>query len=136
MSDEAPTESIRESPVHLCIASVPPQDGVIGKGQDLLQDLFGVCSVVQNLFLATRAEGLGVTWVAMPRAESLRPILGIPSSVMPLAYLCLGYPGPTAQTPGREIDLDVREAIYFDNWGVGEAGEALLRRLQDRRALE
>jgi 5,6-dimethylbenzimidazole synthase len=48
-------------------------------------------STAQNLWLAARAEGVGVGWVSILSPEALRSILRIPAHIVPVAYLCLGY---------------------------------------------
>ena len=53
-------------------------------------DLYSTVCAVQNLWLAARAEGVGVGWVSIIDPDDLREILGLPESVVPVAYLCLG----------------------------------------------
>ena len=50
-------------------------------------DLYSTSTVcaVQNLWLAARAEGIGVGWVSIPRQQNLRDALGIPDSIEPIA---------------------------------------------------
>lgn len=128
-------ESVRQSPLHLCITFAPLGSGASLKAHGLLRDLFGICGAVQNLYLAARAEGLGVAWLEVPLPDSLRRILGIPVAVLPLAYLCLGYPGSSADACEAEPAINLAEAIYVNGWGMRDGGALLLRRLHDRRAL-
>ena len=52
--------------------------------------LYSVCLAIENPWLAATAEGLGVGWVNFYREEFLRELLGIPSQLRPVAWLCLG----------------------------------------------
>ena len=53
---------------------------------------WSACCAVQNLWLAARAEGVGVGWVSIVEPTVLRQELRLPPGVEPVAYLCLGYP--------------------------------------------
>jgi len=59
-----------------------------------------VCAI-QNLWLAARAEGVGVGWVSILEPDALRSVLGIPAHIEPVAYLCLGR--VTAWDPEPEL---------------------------------
>ena len=48
-----------------------------------------VCAI-QNLWLAARVEGLGVGWVSILEPAELRGLLGIPTRLAIVAYLCVG----------------------------------------------
>jgi 5,6-dimethylbenzimidazole synthase len=54
-------------------------------------DLYSSVCAVQNLWLAARAEGLGVGWVSIFNQPELQKALGIPANIVPIAYLCIGY---------------------------------------------
>ena len=54
-------------------------------------DLFSSVCAVQNFWLAARAEGLGVGWVSILHHDALKETLALPDSVVPIAYLCVGY---------------------------------------------
>jgi 5,6-dimethylbenzimidazole synthase len=87
-----------------------------------------VCLSIQNLWLAATAEGLGVGWVSFYREEFLQQLLGIPSRIRPVAWLCLGpvthlEPVPDLERHGwrRRRDLDL--ALHDDRW-AGQPGTA------------
>lgn len=135
--EEAPDfalEAVRQSPIHLCITFAPQRSGARLQAHDRFRDLFAICGAVQNLCLAARAEGLGVASLDAPLPDSLRRVLGIPVAVLPLAYLCLGYPGGAPDACPFEPAVDLSEAIYVNGWGMRDGGAPLLRRLRDRRA--
>jgi 5,6-dimethylbenzimidazole synthase len=76
---------------------------------------------VQNLWLAARAEGLGVGWVSILKTAWLRELLGIPPHVAPVAYLCLGYPQrfedqPLLQTVRWRSRLPLEAVVSNERW--------------------
>ena len=54
-------------------------------------DLASAACAIQNLWLAARAEGLGMGWVSLFEPEALRELLRQPTGSRPIAILCLGY---------------------------------------------
>ena len=63
----------------------------------------------QNLMLSAHARGLGTCWVGSPMlwlsAPEVRTELQIPSALMPVAVLCLGYPAAIPEAVNRERPL-------------------------------
>lgn len=97
-------EGIVEAPVGVCVCCDPGDPGVevLGRGTIPQTDVYSTACAVQNLWLAARAEGLGVGWVSFYRPPDLRAVLGIPQRVEPLAYLCVGWPDERPVRPGLE----------------------------------
>jgi 5,6-dimethylbenzimidazole synthase len=122
-------EGILEAPVNLCITCDPTRAGVVlGRNSAPETDLYSTCCAVQNLWLAARAEGIGVGWVSILKQPQLRQILGIPAHVMPVAYLCLGYPvefpsKPMLETVGWRERMPLDQLLHFDGWGAGAEAE-------------
>src|SRR5690349_626265 len=85
-------EGILESPLNLCVTCDRTRGGphVLGRNTIIETDLFSVCLAVQNLWLAARAENLGVGWVSILDPVELAQFLGLPAHVHAVAYLCLG----------------------------------------------
>jgi 5,6-dimethylbenzimidazole synthase len=54
-------------------------------------DMASVSCAIQNLWLAARAEGIGMGWVSLFDPMRLAHLLNIPSGAKPIAILCLGY---------------------------------------------
>ena len=54
-------------------------------------DVASLSCAIQNLWLAARAEGIGMGWVSMFEPEALKTLLKMPDDAKPLAVLCLGY---------------------------------------------
>ncbi|MCE9574306.1 MAG: cob(I)yrinic acid a,c-diamide adenosyltransferase [Deltaproteobacteria bacterium] len=83
---------------------------------------YSTCGAIQNLWLAARAEGIGVGWVSILEPQALRAILGIPARVAPIAYLCLGHVDsfpdrPTLETAGWLPRLPLGELVFGGAWG-------------------
>jgi 5,6-dimethylbenzimidazole synthase len=72
-------------------------------------DLASVSCAIQNLWLAARAEGLGVGWVSIFDPVRLGQLLGMPDEAEPVAILCLG---PVPEFPDRP-------ALEIDRWAFG-----------------
>jgi 5,6-dimethylbenzimidazole synthase len=77
---------------------------------------------VENLWLAARAEGIGVGWVSILNNEDLKCILQLPPPILPVAYLCLGYVDsfgdePELQKVGWARRLPLANLVYYEQWG-------------------
>lgn len=126
-------EGIVESPINLCITCDRGRGGehVLGRNTMLDADLFSACLAVQNLWLAARAEGIGVGWVSILEPRELARVLGLPEGVEPLAYLCLGYVSqflerPELETRGWRSRLPLQDLVHANVWG-GEVQDPALR---------
>jgi nicotinate-nucleotide--dimethylbenzimidazole phosphoribosyltransferase len=97
-------EGIVEAPLGICVCCDPgdPRVEVLGRGTIRETDVYSTACAVENLWLAARAEGLGVGWVSFYRPEDMRALLGIPPRVEPIAYLCVGWPDERPVRPGLE----------------------------------
>jgi 5,6-dimethylbenzimidazole synthase len=86
-------EGILESDINICVTYDPERFGPFILGRTSIPETgeYSVCCAIQNLWLAARAEGIGVGWVSILSIEDLRKILAIPNHVKLTAYLCLGY---------------------------------------------
>ena len=117
-------EGITDAPVNLCITCDRTRGGpvVLGRTHDRDTDLYSTACAVQNLWLAARAEGVGVGWVSIIRDTDLRRILNLPDHVVPVAYLCLGhvrqlYDQPELQARGWTARHPLEQMIFHDGWG-------------------
>jgi 5,6-dimethylbenzimidazole synthase len=121
-------EGIVEAPVNLCITCdrTRADETPLGRWHNPEMDLYSTVCAVQNLWLAARAEGIGMGWVSILAKKELRALLGIPVQVMPIAYLCLGYvPNfarkPELETKGWRQRLPLGDLICSETWaGDGE----------------
>jgi 5,6-dimethylbenzimidazole synthase len=116
-------EGIVESPLNVCITCDRGRGGhVLGRNSIIDTDLYSTCCAVQNLWLAARAEGVGVGWVSILDPEKLAEILHLPSAVVPVAYLCVGYPQqftprPMLEEVGWRERLPLGEVVFDEQWG-------------------
>jgi len=124
-------EGIMEAPVNLCVTCDRTRSGpnVLGRNTVFDTDLYSTACAIQNLWLAARVEGIGVGWVSIIRNEDLRTIFEIPEHVLPLAYLCVGYPKefldePELQRKGWAERLPIDELLYQERWGARSAADA------------
>jgi 5,6-dimethylbenzimidazole synthase len=72
-------------------------------------DLASVSCAIQNMWLAARAEGLGMGWVSIFEPQPLAELLGMPDGAEPVAILCLG---PVPEFPDRPV-------LEIEHWTVG-----------------
>jgi len=117
-------EGIEEAPVNLCVTCSRQRGGrhVLGRSTVRDTDLYSTCCAIQNLWLAARAEGIGVGWVSILDHPALKRVLDIPKPVTILAYLCLGYVSdfsslPDLEAAGWRARLPVDQLIHYESWG-------------------
>lgn len=123
-------EGIIESPINICITCDRSRTGpvVIGRTAIKTMDLYSSVCAVQNLWLAARAEGLGVGWVSIIKQQALQEALAIPKQIVPIAYLCIGYVShfydkPELETAGWLKRMPLEELVYFDQWKNSKTAE-------------
>lgn len=123
-------QGILESPLNLCITCDRSRSGpvVLGRTHIPSMDLYSSVCAVQNLWLAARAEGLGVGWVSIFHESALQDALGIPREIVPIAYLCIGYVSefkdrPELEQAGWLPRLPIKDLLYFDQWGAADFGQ-------------
>ncbi len=139
-------EGILDAPVNLCITCDRDRAGpvVLGRTHIPEMDLYSTVCAVQNLWLAARAEGIGVGWVSIVNEDQLKHELGLPDRVVPIAYLCIGYVSefldkPELETAGWRKRLALDELIKFEHWNGEPAGtqdnELLQQANRDQQAV-
>ena len=135
-------EGILESPVGICITCDRERTGpvVVGRTHMKTMDLYSSVCAVQNLWLAARAEGLGVGWVSIFNQSELQEALGIPKGITPIAYLCVGYVShfhakPELESAGWLPRLPMEDLVYFDQWGQRDDDQALIGHLKRDQAI-
>lgn len=126
-------EGILESPLNIVVTCSRSRGGphVLGRNTVLDADLFSACLAVQNLWLAARAEGIGVGWVSILDERCLADVLHLPADVYPLAYLCVGYVSefltePELQTRGWRSRLPLEDLLHHNFWGESDNIGALI----------
>ncbi|WP_437332288.1 5,6-dimethylbenzimidazole synthase [Sorangium sp. So ce394] len=84
-------------------------------------DVASVAAAIQNLWLAARAEGLGVGWVSLFEPDRLAALLGMPPGSRPLAILCVGhveefYGRPMLEACGWAARRPLSELVAENVW--------------------
>ena len=117
-------EGILECALNICITCDRTRFGTVGLGRTHQpdMDLFSTVCAVQNLWLAARAEGVGVGWVSIIKPEALKSTLNIPDHIVPIAYLCVGYTEmfakePELKTAGWQNEIPLSDFIFYNQWG-------------------
>jgi nicotinate-nucleotide--dimethylbenzimidazole phosphoribosyltransferase len=116
-------EGIVEAPLGICVCCDHGRDDeeVLGRGTIPETDVYSTACAIENMWLAARAEGLGMGWVSFYRPHDLQDVLGIPSRVDPIAYLCVGWPDERPVRPGLESAgwaerLPSTSVVMYERW--------------------
>jgi 5,6-dimethylbenzimidazole synthase len=112
-------EGLEDAPVHLAVFADEATEAGSGLGrQTMPQTLrYSVVAAVQTLWLAARAEGLGLGWISILEPETLCSVLEVPESWTLIAYLCIGRPveehlDPELERYHWQERLDARSLIF------------------------
>lgn len=115
-------EGIRDC-AELLVAALAPDDGTVFGRRTLPQEtaLASVACAIQNLWLAARAENLGLGWVSLFDPAALAALLHLPPGARPVAILCLGpvaafYPRPMLEQTGWRQGRPLADLVYDDRW--------------------
>jgi 5,6-dimethylbenzimidazole synthase len=116
-------EGILEAPQNLCIVCNPECERGHRLGRHSMPEtaIYSAVCAVQNLWLAARAEGVGVGWVSILDEEALQNVLHIPANIVPVAYLCLGYVDhfeaePDLERAGWEHRIPLDQVLGFERY--------------------
>ena len=116
-------EGVVEAPLGICVCCDHGRAGaeILGRGTIPDTDVYSAACAIENLWLAARAEGLGVGWVSFYRPADLRALLGVPDRVDPIAYLCLGWPDerpvrPSLEAAGWSARLPLDAVLMHERW--------------------
>ncbi|KGJ93833.1 5,6-dimethylbenzimidazole synthase [Colwellia psychrerythraea] len=116
-------EGILEAPLGICVTCDRERNGpvVIGRTIKHEMDLYSTVCAIQNMWLAARAENIGLGWVSIIHDDILRDALDIPSNIEIIAYLCLGYVSEFQDKPELEefgwlAREDISQLIHKEKW--------------------
>jgi nicotinate-nucleotide--dimethylbenzimidazole phosphoribosyltransferase len=117
-------QGVLDAPLGICVTCDTRRGGPHVLGRDSIRetDVYSTCLAVQNLWLAARAEGVGVGWVSIVDNDELAAELALPDGVIPVAFLCVGYPVEFPATPMLEATgwrdrEELARLVHFDGWG-------------------
>ncbi len=97
-------EGLAQAPVHLVVCADEATDVGHGLGRQTMPETirYSVVAAIQTLWLAARAEGLGVGWVSILDPAAVHNTLDLPSHWTFIAYLCIGWPEEEHDDPELE----------------------------------
>ena len=106
------------------VVALPPgrESHVFGRRTLPEMDLASAACAIQNLWLAARAEGLGMGWVSIFCPVKLARLLAMPEGSKPIAVLCLGpvqafYDQPMLQAENWARRAALPDLVFDDGWG-------------------
>ena len=106
------------------VVAMPPgrEHHIFGRRTLPEMDLASAACAIQNMWLAARAEGLGMGWVSMFEPLQLARLLGMPEGSQPIAILCLGpvdafYDQPMLQAEKWASRAELTDMLFEDAWG-------------------
>lgn len=117
-------EGIRDCAELLVVALMDGREAhVFGRRTLPEMDLSSLACAIQNLWLAARAEGLGMGWVSLFEPQILADLLNMPTGSKPLAVLCLGpvtefYEAPMLVQQGWAEPRPLSELLFENQWGT------------------
>jgi len=125
-------EAIEAAPVGIVVTCDPTRGGrhTLGRHTQPSTAAASVATAIQNLWLAARAEGLGVGWVSFFAPGEPETTLGLPAHLEVVAYLCLGYvesfgDEPELAAAGWARRRPLGWAVHWEEFGRrGLPGEA------------
>lgn len=90
----------------LLVAALPDkrERHIFGRRTLPEMDLASAACAIQNLWLAARAEGLGLGWVSLFDPDALAQLLNMPAGSRPIAILCLGHVAEFYPKPMLELE--------------------------------
>lgn len=135
-------EAILDTPVNIVVTCDATRGGrhVLGRHAQPQVAAYSTACAVQNLWLAARAEGLGVGWVSFFAERELAATLGLPPHLDVVAYLCVGHvtefpPAPELVLSGWAQRRPLAWAVHDGQWGRrGLPGQPPARLLADTQA--
>ncbi|MFD5102667.1 nicotinate-nucleotide--dimethylbenzimidazole phosphoribosyltransferase, partial [Streptomyces albidochromogenes] len=135
---ELKIEAILDTPVNIVVTADPTRGGrhTLGRHTQPQMAPYSSALAVENLWLAARAEGLGVGWVSFFDEREMVRALGLPEHLEVVAYLCVGYVDEFPQEPElmqagwskrRPLSWVVHEETYGRRALPGEEPHDLLQ---------
>lgn len=102
----------------LLVVALPPgrEKHIFGRRTLPEMDLASAACAIQNMWLAARAEGLGMGWVSLFEPDDVREILKLPTGSQPIAILCLGHVEKFYEQP----------MLVMENWAEEKPLEDML----------
>ena len=136
-------EGILDSAVNVCVTVDlrPADEAVLGTTAQPESLRWSTSCAVQNLWLAARAENIGVGWVSIVEPTVLRRELGLPAGIEPVAYLCVGEPTefrdrPLLEESGWRPRRPVEDAIHDEQFRGSHQPSAVSHQPEPNNGIE
>ena len=93
-----------DAPLQLAVFTDQETDQGRRLGRETMPETltYSTVAAVHTLWLAARADGIGVGWVSILETDSLNETLDVPAAWRFVAYLCVGYPRDVENRPSLE----------------------------------
>ncbi|MFH1974843.1 MAG: nitroreductase family protein [Pseudomonadota bacterium] len=118
--DHFSTDFVLNVPILIVVCADPDKtkQGEPGNGQHVLSTRMAI----QNLMLAAYGEDLGTVWITRYNKAKIRTIFNIPSNIVPLGVIPLGYPEHVPEKSafaeaGWVPDEALKDHVYTEQWG-------------------
>jgi 5,6-dimethylbenzimidazole synthase len=116
-------QGILTAPLNLCVVCDSESSRGHSLGRHTMPEtaLYSSVCAIQNLWLAARAEGVGLGWVSILDPDRIKSLLKIPPSIAFVGYFCMGYvdrfaPEPELESVGWERRLLLREVLRSETF--------------------
>ncbi|WP_081072094.1 5,6-dimethylbenzimidazole synthase [Burkholderia cepacia] len=115
-------EGVRECGELLVVALADGRERhVFGRRTLPEMDLASAACAIQNMWLAARAEGLGMGWVSLFDVDALRALLRMPDGAKPIAVLCVGhvdafYAKPMLEQERWAARMPIEACLFENGW--------------------
>ncbi|XSC42910.1 5,6-dimethylbenzimidazole synthase [Bradyrhizobium sp. RDT10] len=95
---------LEEAPGHLAVFAEKASDIGYGLGRATMPETveYSVAAAICSMWLAARAEGIGLGWVSILNPARIHEILEVSESWKLIGYLCVGYPQAEFDRPELE----------------------------------
>ncbi|MDR7244461.1 MULTISPECIES: 5,6-dimethylbenzimidazole synthase [Priestia] len=120
---ELKIQGLQEAPLTICVTCDPTRGGshVLGRNSIPETDMMSTACAIQNMWLASYAEGLAMGWVSFYKKNDVRDILHIPPHIDPVALMSIGYTDkypekPILEQANWEKRRDLDKLIYHNVW--------------------
>lgn len=117
-------EGIQSAPLNICVTADPARNPqtVIGTTHMPDMQLFSTVCAIENMWLAARAEGVGMGWVSILDEDAVKGLLGIPPSARVVGYLTMGYvrgffTKAELEARGWKKRDALADHVFEDGWG-------------------
>ncbi|MEQ1635812.1 MAG: 5,6-dimethylbenzimidazole synthase [Methylococcales bacterium] len=117
-------EAILECPIVLVAALCDQRERhIFGRRTLPEMDFASLACAIQNMWLAARAEGLGLGWVSLFEPEALKQLLNMPDDSQPIAILCLGHVQQFYDKPMLEQEQwaerqNLHDLVFENTWNT------------------